>query len=68
MVASEIKSMEDGLAACGRSVSELCAEAGINQSTWTRWKAGKNVPNLATWGKVRQAFDAVTATDTGAAA
>lgn len=56
-VASEIAEMEGQLSAAGQTVKALCETAGVNQSTWTRWKAGSHVPNLATWRKVREAHD-----------
>lgn len=54
-VATEIAEMEDQLSAAGKTVKALCEEAEVNQSTWTRWKAGSHAPNMATWQKVRDA-------------
>lgn len=60
-ISAEMAEIEAQLAASGRTVKALCAQAGVNQSTWTRWKAGLNEPNMATWDKVRDAFTAMTA-------
>lgn len=60
-IALEIAKMEADLAAAGVTVKALCEEAGVNQSTWTRWKSGSNAPLMATWGKVRESFDRITA-------
>lgn len=60
-VATDIKRMETDLSASGRTVKALCDAAGINQSTWTRWKAGDNAPNMATWQRVCEAFKTLAA-------
>ena len=60
MVANDISMMESALAARGQTVKSLCDGAGINQSTWTRWKSGESVPNMATWQRVRDAYMAAT--------
>lgn len=60
-VATEIAEMEDKLSEVGQTVKALCEEAGVNQSTWTRWKAGSHTPNMATWQKVRAAHDRLVA-------
>lgn len=59
MIADDIADMERRLAERGRTVKSLCDDAGVNQSTWTRWKAGTNGPTLSTWGKVKSAFDQI---------
>lgn len=38
--------------ACGLTIREVCDRAGIYQSTWTRWKAGKNPANLGPLNRV----------------
>lgn len=58
-VSSEMAEMEAQLAASGQTVKALCIAAGVNQSTWTRWKSGLTTPNMATWGKVREAFEGI---------
>jgi len=54
-----IAEIEAELAAAGKSVVELCAEAQINRSTWTRWKSGVMEPNMRTLRAVRAACDAL---------
>lgn len=54
-VSDEIAAMESELAKVGQTVKALCVAAGVNQSTWTRWKTGNHAPNMATWQKVRDA-------------
>lgn len=54
-VATEIAKMEGQLSDAGQTVKALCEEAGVNQSTWTRWKAGSHAPNMTTWQKVQEA-------------
>ncbi len=54
-----IRRMEDQLKHAGASVSQLCDEANIKRSTWTRWKAAKVAPNMATWERTLSAFDSL---------
>ena len=65
-VPSQIQFIEKALADAGLSVRALCAHAGINQSTWTRWKAGSTTPNMSTWSRVEEAFERM-ANERGAA-
>jgi predicted transcriptional regulator len=58
-VLPEIEAIEAKLKDAGASVTALCAAADVNQSTWTRWKSGKTVPNMATWQKVNSAFKSI---------
>jgi predicted transcriptional regulator len=60
-VSEEMAQIEASLSSAGLTVKALCATAGVNQSTWTRWKAGSNEPNMATWAKVRDAFTTIMA-------
>lgn len=60
-VETEIAEMEVALAGAGQTVKALCEEAGVNQSTWTRWKAGSHSPNMTTWQKVREAHKRLVA-------
>lgn len=52
-----IQRMESQLKDAGASVSQLCDEAKIKRSTWTRWKAAKVAPNMATWERTLSAFE-----------
>lgn len=56
---AEIERIEGDLTSLGVTVKSLCDVAGINQSTWTRWKGGSNIPNMATWGRVKEAFSQI---------
>jgi hypothetical protein len=51
-IQQEIADIEQRLADAGESVGEYCKRAGINRSTWTRWKAGATAPNMRSWQRV----------------
>jgi len=51
---------EGELVRIGKTPDDLCRKADINRSTWTRWKAGTVIPNLATWQRVREALSTLT--------
>jgi len=51
-----IADVERRAALNGMSIRELCREAGVNTSTWTRWKSGLTTPTFATWGKIEAAL------------
>lgn len=53
----EIERVEGEIAKIGGTIKTLCEEAGINQSTWTRWKAQSHTPNLGTWARVNDALE-----------
>lgn len=55
-LSENIAAIEDRVSACGSSIKALCGSAGISQSTWTRWKAGVTVPNMATWSRITAAL------------
>lgn len=42
----------------GVSVRALCSAVKIAPSTWTRWKSGRNTPNLSTWSRVERDAEA----------
>ena len=52
-----IGDIEDRFRAAGYSLRGFCEYAGIAASTWTRWKAGKNLPNMATWERINEALE-----------
>ena len=56
----EIERVERVLSEVGCTVKALCDAAEINQSTWTRWKAGSNGPTMATWARVEAALADMT--------
>lgn len=55
MFRTQIDAIEKRLADAGSNVSRLCDVAGIARSTWTRWKTGETMPNMATWKVVEAA-------------
>lgn len=56
----DMKQMEDALAEAGATVDQLCKEAGIDRSTWTRWKNKSSAPGLAKWRDALAAYDRLT--------
>lgn len=56
----EIIQIERALEEHGVSVDTLMEAAGINRSTWTRWKSGAYAPRLTKWRDVRAAVDRLT--------
>lgn len=60
-IRGEVDRIEARLAACGLTATALCDRAGVARSTWTRWKAGRVVPNFKTWMTVTGACDALCA-------
>ncbi len=54
-ILEEINEIERGLSANGETLLAFCKRAGVNISTWNRWKAGSHSPNLATWSRVKDA-------------
>ena len=57
---NDIPEMEDALKVAGFSVARLCEDAGINQSTWGRWKRKEFSPNFKVWERVVSAYIALT--------
>jgi hypothetical protein len=47
-----IKAVEEKLARLGITGHAFARRAGVNPSTWTRWRTGETEPNVATWRKV----------------
>lgn len=43
-------------AEAGLTLKEVCARAGIAQSTFSRWKAGKTEPTLDVYRRIRDAI------------
>ncbi|MBY6120238.1 helix-turn-helix domain-containing protein [Mameliella alba] len=60
-VPEECSRIESRLAEAGRTVAEMCNEAGLARSTWQRWKSGAVVPKLNSWGDVGEAVDKLCA-------
>lgn len=53
----EIEKIEVRLAESGRTVGQLCEEAGIARSTWQRWKSRVTAPNWVSFEAVREACE-----------
>ncbi len=53
--------MESRLARNGVSVARLCREAGISQSTWSRWKKGDTSPRESTIRVLENAMEVLLA-------
>ncbi|MFM2092089.1 MAG: hypothetical protein RLZZ127_2578 [Planctomycetota bacterium] len=58
-IAHQVAEAERRLARTGISLNRFCAGAGVNPTTWWRWKVGKSAPNLTTWDRVQQHLDRV---------
>lgn len=56
---TDVMEMEAVLAARGVRIGAFCEQAGIARTTWDRWKQGKTLPNMRTWGKVRRVYRAI---------
>lgn len=54
-----VAKIEDGLAAEGLTVADLCRKAGIAQTTWSRWKGEKFEPRDATKKQIIEAYHAL---------
>lgn len=48
LVRQTLERVEGRLAGTGRTVGDLCDQAGIARSTWQRWKSGLHSPNMKT--------------------
>lgn len=46
------KDVEKLAAAAGKSMAEVCREAGVAPSTFTRWKAGQTEPTLGVYRRL----------------
>jgi len=60
----EIALMEQCLAACEIPVGELVSTAGIDSSTWSRWRRGLTLPRVDRWIAVKSVCDALTTANT----
>jgi transcriptional regulator with XRE-family HTH domain len=47
--------IEAKAAACGKSMAEVCRDAGIAQSTWSRWRRGETEPTLGVYRRLCEA-------------
>ena len=58
---SQITEIEESLAEAGLTVKRLCEEAGIAETTWSRWKNGSFFPSHLKWQKIKIAFESLMA-------
>jgi hypothetical protein len=65
-IRKSIEDMEARLKAAGHSVDAFCRAAQMSRATWTRWKTGKFAPQMQTWTRACEAFEAMTAADAAA--
>jgi hypothetical protein len=57
-VRTEIKGIEEQMAEAGVSIASLCRLAGLNQTSWVRWKNGMPA-RRSSWDRVRNAVNDV---------
>jgi len=55
---SVVEDLEAQARARGLSISEVCREAGVARSTFTRWKSGDHTPNFRTIQKISDVLTA----------
>ncbi len=53
-----VEDLEAQARARGLSISEVCRQAGVARSTFTRWKSGDNEPNVRTLQKISDVLKA----------
>lgn len=61
MVDFDVPVIEGELAQMGVPVAELCRRAGIDTSTWQRWKTERFEPRMSMARKVLTAMEAIRA-------
>ncbi len=61
-LAAQSASMEERLRANRVSLAVVLSEAGIDRSTWTRWRSGATRPRLDTWMAAQSAVEKVLLT------
>lgn len=54
-IPDDIKALEAELSAASISVDAFLEKAGVDRSSWTRWKAGSFSPRMDSWSKVQDA-------------
>lgn len=52
--------VEERAKKAGKSMAEVCRLAGIAQSTFTRWKAGRTEPTMGVLRRIAQVLGEVT--------
>lgn len=54
-IVDEITKFEESAKASGLQIGDVLEAAGVDRSTWTRWKSGKTKPLLESWRSVEAA-------------
>lgn len=55
-IQNQISEIEERAKGFGLSINELCKRAGIDRSTFTKWKSGKSKPNMETYTSIQNAL------------
>lgn len=63
----EVVAFEAKIKSNGLRVDDVLRKAGIDRSTWTRWKAGTTVPRLDNWRSIEKALSVLSANPIGPA-
>lgn len=58
-ISDEIENMAAGLAQHKVPTGAFCDKAGINPSTWQRWRNGDVMPNMRSFEAAKTAYDAL---------
>lgn len=56
-----IDNMVNRAAALKTSIFDVLKRAGVNESTWWRWKSGKSSPTLKTINRIGSVLDEIEA-------
>ena len=56
-IPTEIRAIETAAKQRGLNIQSILDEAGIDRSTWTRWKSGVTKPRLENWMAVKVAVE-----------
>lgn len=55
-ITAEINDIEAAARQRGESIQSVLDRAGLDRSTWTRWKSGATKPRLESWMAVKTAL------------
>lgn len=58
-ILTDIQNLDAGLRRAGVTDADFCALAGINLSTWWRWRSGAAEPRWSLWRKAKAAGEAL---------
>lgn len=54
---NDLHALEKALRQASVPVEDVLAAAGVDRSTWSRWKNDRTIPRFENWLKVRNAAD-----------